>query len=85
MKLYSIRDIVAQEYMPPFPGRNDGTALRTMGVTLSKDPYAQEHLGEFELWELCEWDRDTGMVTCDKTHPRLVMLNLNMEMPENAT
>ncbi len=61
LRVYSVRDVVAEAYLPPFCMQTNGQALRTFS-DLTGDPEHQfgKHAGDYTLFELGEFDDNTG-------------------------
>lgn len=67
VKLVAIRDIQANDYGPPNTAVHIGTAIRNFqdqctGV-IQGDPTIRNHPEDFELYELGEYDTETGEMT----------------------
>lgn len=59
--LYSICDVVAQEYGEPFMAKNDDIARRCFHLGLSKaDPSVKK---DYMLYQIGEFDTETGHIT----------------------
>lgn len=52
MNLYSIRDVVAETFSPPFLQENDRSANRSFRIQLEK---ASIEPADFELWCVAAW------------------------------
>jgi hypothetical protein len=72
MKMYSVYDSKAQAYQRPFIMRNSGEALRAFG-TWANDPKGMlcTHAEDFVLYEIAEFDENTGNVLPHKNHSSL--------------
>lgn len=55
-KLYCVRDVVGDVFMPPFPAKNDSAAVRSFMKALEK----QDHPEDFELIAVGNFDADSG-------------------------
>lgn len=73
LRIYSILDLKAQEFSPPFFQKNDRLAMRVVtesakgnGSMLSAYP------DDFMLYRIGDFDNESGMITCDN-RPQLVM------------
>lgn len=70
MKLYSIYDLKAQTYAPPFVARNDEVAVR-MILEACRDariPLAQ-YPADFQLRVVASWDDEKAVVADELAYP----------------
>lgn len=72
MKLYVIRDKVAEESGPVFEAKNDGVAWRKYQELLSQSQFS----GDYELRYIGSVDHDGDYVT-GTNHPEVVEISLN--------
>jgi len=68
-KLYSIYDLVAKSYTPPFMAQSDALAMRSV-LTVVRDPASNlaQHPHDFRLFQLAEWNDENGEITPDLPH-----------------
>ncbi|NLE01519.1 MAG: hypothetical protein GX640_16765 [Fibrobacter sp.] len=59
MRLYSIKDQVAEKFGPVFTAVNDGVAVRQFTGLLKQVDY----VGEYDLYCLAEFDDDSGSIS----------------------
>lgn len=72
MKIYSIFDKKTVVYGRPFYAHNNGHALRVVTDEVSNlDSQLYKHAGDFTLYELGEFDDNTGCI--EAMPPRCVM------------
>lgn len=83
MKLYTIKDLVKDECLPPIPCKTDGQAWREFDVLISRDEYAKTHAEEYTLLYIGEYDTTTGVID-QWTEPQELTRNLNTEELINA-
>ena len=76
MTLYVVFDRVAQESMPIFETRNDGTALRMYQKAIMEADDVPDN--EMMLLKLGTIDHDTNLIELEK-YPVEVMVDLNKE------
>lgn len=74
-RVYSILDKVAEEYGPLFEARNDSVAMRNYKKMIAEHDVEED---EFQLYYVCEIDKDDLKI--GEIDPRRVVVNLNMEM-----
>lgn len=60
MQLYSIKDVVAQEFGPVFQAKNDGVAIRQVNNTFKTMPPGDADA--FHLFKIGEFDTETGLL-----------------------
>lgn len=58
MKLYSVKDQVAEKFGPVFTAVNDGVAVRQFTGILKQVDY----VGEYDLYCVSEFDDETGSI-----------------------
>lgn len=56
MKIYTVRDDLAEEFGPLFEQKNDATAKRSVEELLKDKPYP----ADYSLYCIGEFDHDTG-------------------------
>lgn len=75
--LYSVLDVPAEQFSPPFPARNNAIASRVMEEMLKNVP---EHLKcEYRLYQVGIWDDNNGtlahaFVACEVRKDRVADL-----------
>nr|QJB20805.1 MAG: nonstructural protein [Microvirus sp.] len=74
MKLFSVFDKQVGAFMPLFPARATGEALRMITDAMN-DPNSQlgRHPLDFALYECCDWDESTAEFQTTAEHPRKVL------------
>lgn len=72
--MFSIRDVVMDQFSPPFLARNKSHAVMQFEMTINK---ARESgfTQEFELWEVGQFDDDSGVVSSNSDLPKKVNLS----------
>ncbi len=60
MKIFAIRDLKADGFNRPFPSSTRGTAMREISVGLLKDEQMQVFAEDFALFELAEFQPESG-------------------------
>jgi len=58
MELFSVKDLVAREFGPPFMSKNKDVALRQFKLIIKDVPEPDE----YALYSLGEFDPDTGEI-----------------------
>ena len=66
--LYSVKDVVAEEFGPVFMAVNDGVALRSFGKLLKDVPEPQE----YELYSVGVFKPDSGRIITLGDEPRKI-------------
>ena len=66
--LYSVKDVVAEEFGPVFMAVNDGVALRSFGKLIQEVPEPQE----YELYSVGVFKPDSGRIITLGDEPRKV-------------
>lgn len=79
MRVYSVKDLVAQEYGPPVLARNDKVASRMYLALLAQNKLDQN---DFELYALGEFDSDTGMFRTEEPQRIEVILDKKAGLEE---
>lgn len=74
MLVFALFDQVAEFFHPPITHVNGGVALRTLKDAMMADPRLQENAGDYDLYEIGEFDEQKGVLT--PTEPRKLVLNL---------
>jgi len=65
--MFSIYDEKAQAYLPPFILPETGMAIRTFGDCInSQEHQFGKHPADYTLYQIAEFDDDTGIPTPDK-------------------
>jgi hypothetical protein len=77
-KLYSVKDIVSEEWHPPFLATNDKAALRFFFRTISNEAALTQT--DFELY--CIGDMDTINGTVTGMSARQIHITLGTEEPD---
>lgn len=83
MRIYSVKDTLAGEFMAPFASVNDATAQRSFEQSFEKTPeYVRK---DFELWYLGNYNSSDGKIFFEVPCPRKVdfkeQLELDMKVP----
>ncbi len=60
--LYSIRDLVAEEFAPVFVANNDSTAIRMCSETVKDNKIMSSHLSDYALYNLGSFDISSGEI-----------------------
>lgn len=60
--LYSIRDLVAEEFAPPFVSNNDNTAIRSAIHSVRENQIMMDHISDYSLFNLGSFDENTGEI-----------------------
>lgn len=60
--LYSIRDLVAEEFAPPFVSNNDNTAIRSAIHSVKENQIMMSHISDYSLFNLSSFDENTGEI-----------------------
>lgn len=60
MNLYSIKDIIAEEFGPVFQAKNDQVAVRQVNNTFRATPPGDPE--SFQLYRIGEFDPETGIL-----------------------
>lgn len=71
MKFYAVFDKKVEAFLPPYPARARGEAIR-LAEDAALNPQGQflNHLEDYLLYEMFEWSEQNGHVVQDvKTHP----------------
>lgn len=64
MNLYSLKDVVADEYGPVFEAKNDDVAIRVCKQIPQKSPDIV--LSDFELYRIGDFDHEKGYFSTEK-------------------
>lgn len=73
MRLYSIYDVVAEEYGPLFEAKNDAVARRQFQALAQQHKF-DVHSGDFQLWYFGQFGKSSGEL--DVQPPLRVYLNV---------
>lgn len=73
--LYSVKDVVAEEFGPVFMAVNDGVALRSFGKLIQDVPEPQE----YELYSVGVFKPDSGRVITLGEDPRKIEFLLSSD------
>lgn len=73
MKIYTIRDQVAQFFIAPYLAQNDGVAKRMFIGSLGD---SWPHRSDFQLYRVGSFDPDTGLLSPES--PSLVLAGLSI-------
>lgn len=66
-KIYAIRDIAADVFLPPFAVRHRGEAVRVFRSSIAQaGTQMGDYPAEFALFDLGEWDDSSGSYTQDR-------------------
>lgn len=74
MKLYTIYDRLAESHCPPFPAKNDGTAIRQFKQFITKNEF---DASEFWVYQVAIFDDSTGVIQSD-----LKQIAINSDLQE---
>ena len=70
MKLYSVFDKQVSAFMPLFPARARGEAIRMVtDAALAENGQFSKHLADYDLYEIGVWDDSVGRVIQEAEHP----------------
>lgn len=85
LHLYSVMDIKAEVYFPPFTSENDGSASRQF-ADLVADPQTKlhKHPEDFRLYRVGSFHADTGVVVPDSAGVVMVTDALTISQMFNA-
>ena len=73
--LYSVLDVPAEQFSPPFPARNNAIAGRVMDEMLKNVP---EHLKcEYRLYKVGIWDDNNGNIVPEFVDCEIRKLRVN--------
>lgn len=63
MQLFTILDVKAEQFFPPFAEENSATALRQF-QDLLQDPNSRlnKHVGDYQLWRIARYRLDTAII-----------------------
>lgn len=73
--MYSVKDTIRDQMMPPFLARTEGQAWREYSALIANDEYAKTHAEEYELHYLAEFNDQTGELDTLEL-PRKLTINL---------
>ena len=62
LRVYSIKDEVAEEFSAPQLAKTDGVAVRMFQQAISKAPYPQD----YSLWRIGSFDTETGLIISEQ-------------------
>ena len=63
-KIYAVKDIVAEEFQPPFFLKNDALAIKEFGKACeNKETQWYQHPSDYSMYYLGEFDTETGTLT----------------------
>lgn len=87
MKVFSIYDSKAEAYMQPFFSQNKGTAIRSFAdAAQQEEGQFAKHSADYTLFEVGEWDEDTGTMMPAKANINLgTALEHISTRPDNVT
>ncbi len=60
MKVYTLKDIKVEVYLPPFIAENHETAERLLLDSASNESIIYKHLEDFQIYQIGEFNKDTG-------------------------
>lgn len=64
VKVYSVRDKLVGEYMPPVTGQSDAAMVRNFGdAVLKGDTSISKHPEDYTIERIGEMDTETGVIT----------------------
>lgn len=62
-KIYAVKDIVADEFQPPFFVKNDAVAIKEFGKACdNKETLWHQFPNDYSLYALGEFDTETGSI-----------------------
>ncbi len=62
-QIYAVKDIVAEEFQPPFYLKNDAVAVKEFGKACEQtDTQWHKHPNDYSLYYLGEFDTETGTI-----------------------
>lgn len=71
-KIFTIHDSAVGAYLQPFFMTSKGEAIRAFSDTVNDDKTQfNKHPGDFELFQIGEYDDSTGTMTMDQTKQSL--------------
>lgn len=75
LKIYSVRDNVAEAYLQPFFSVNTGSAVRSLTEVVN-DPSHQfaKNASDYSLWYLADFDDSVGLITVSADPTRILNL-----------
>lgn len=66
LKLFTIKDLITSEHNTLFTALNEGVARRSVrDVTANSSHPTSKYPNDFELWEVGEYDSDTGVAVAN--------------------
>lgn len=80
--LYSIRDLVAEEFAPPFVANNDNTAIRASIQSLTDNKIMMSHISDYSLFNLCSFDENTGEIVPNPLYNTPIFMFSELEKKE---
>lgn len=81
--LYSIRDLVAEEFAPPFVSNNDSTAIRSAIHSVKENQIMMCHISDYSLFNLGSWDENTGDIVPNPLHGTPIFMFSELENKES--
>lgn len=80
MIFFSVFDRAVGAFMPLFPARTKGEAVRMVSDAVA-DPSGQfaKHLTDYTLFEVGTWDDRTGKFVQDNSHPERIIELLELK------
>lgn len=63
LKIYTIKDKKAEAYLQPFTTSTDGLAIRMVQASMEQENNLSKYPEDFSLWQIAEFDENTGKVT----------------------
>lgn len=85
MKLYAIKDKIAQSYFTPFASRTHEEVIRSLRDTVNqpaKDNIFYNHPKDFAAYHIGEFDSQTGVIA--PSHPTLVVECSTLVIPKES-
>jgi len=90
--LYSVYDVKADRYLPPYSAVGDGMAIRAFSnAVFDTDSDFHKHSTDFSLWRVGTWDQTKGVPATSKkecvaqAHELLTQLTLELQEQNNST
>lgn len=81
--LYSIRDLVAEEFAPPFVSNNDNTAIRASIQSVTENKIMMAHISDYSLFNLGSFDENTGEIVPNSLHSTPIFMFSELEKKES--
>lgn len=86
LKIVAVRDRAVDAFMRPFTVQSTGQAIRSFGDEInraSQDNPMHAHPDDYDLYELAEYDENTGAITQTPDHPKQIAIGKQLKMGGN--